>query len=249
MNRPTLALIHGWGLGRQAWEPVLPALSPYLDVRPVDLPGYGDAAPDPSSFADTAHRLTSDLPTGSVLCGWSLGALLALEAARQLPARLAGLVLVGATPCFKQHDDWLHAQPPALLDRFKQSVADAPAETLHHFVALLNQGDARARAHIRTQQQALAATDTPDTASLLQGLNWLDNVDLRPAVAAINMPALLIHGEHDPLMPLPAARWLAETMPHARLETVHAAAHAPFLSAPERFAELVIEHCHVCCTR
>ena len=125
----------------------------------------------------------------------------------------------------------------------------APAETLRHFIALLNQGDAQARSHIRAQQQALAATQTPDTASLLQGLGWLGTVDLRPVVAAINVPALLIHGEHDPLMPLPAAHWLTATMPHAQLETVRAAAHAPFLSAPERFAELVIEHCHACCAR
>ncbi len=249
MKRPSLALIHGWGLGRQAWVPVLPALSPHLEIHLVDLPGYGAAAPDAGGFADAARRIASRLPAGSVLCGWSLGALLALEGARQLPAHIAGLILVGATPCFMQRDDWPHARPPELLARFIASTEKAPAETLRHFIALLNQGDAQARSHIRAQQQALAATQTPDTASLLQGLGWLGTVDLRPVVAAINVPALLIHGEHDPLMPLPAAHWLTATMPHAQLETVRVAAHAPFLSAPERFAELVIEHCHACCAR
>ena len=54
----------------------------------------------------------------------------------------------------------------------------------------------------------------------------------------------LIHGESDPLMPLSAARWLADHLPQARLEVFHGAAHAPFLNSPERFAELLIEYCH-----
>ena len=42
------------------------------------------------------------------------------------------------------------------------------------------------------------------------------------------------------------ARWLLGKLPQARLEIVAGAAHAPFLGDPERFAELLIEHCHVC---
>ena len=51
MSRPSLALIHGWGLGRQAWAPVIPALSAHLDIHLVDLPGYASAPPDPACFA------------------------------------------------------------------------------------------------------------------------------------------------------------------------------------------------------
>lgn len=246
MNKPSLALIHGWGLGRQAWAPVVPALSAHLEVRLIDLPGYGAAAPAPGDFADAARRIANDLPAGSALCGWSLGALLALEAVQQQPAHFSGLILVGATPCFKQRDDWPHAQTPELLARFTQMASETPAETLRHFVALLNQGDAQARAHTRTQQRALAETSIPDAASLRQGLDWLNSVDLRATAATINIPALLIHGDRDPLMPLPAARWLAEALPNARLECFEGAAHAPFLSALEHFAKLVIEHCHAC---
>lgn len=54
----------------------------------------------------------------------------------------------------------------------------------------------------------------------------------------------MIHGENDPLMPLPAAQWLAEHLPDARLEIFKSAAHALLLSAPGRFAELLIDYCH-----
>lgn len=166
MSTPTLALIHGWGLGRQAWAPVIPALSAHLEVRLVDLPGYGAAPPDPGGFADAAYRIANRIPVGSVLCGWSLGALLALEIATQQARRqsthFGGMILVGATPCFTQRDDWPHAQTSELLERFIQSADAAPAETLRHFLALLNQGEAQARAHTRAQQRALAETPTPN---------------------------------------------------------------------------------------
>ena len=150
--KPHLALIHGWGLGRAAWQPVLPALSAHCEVHLVDLPGYGEAAADARNFEETAARIVDSLPAGTILCGWSLGALLALEAACRRPAHISGLVLVGATPSFVQHDDWPHAQPATLLDGFTAAVRKRPGDTLQRFVALLNQGDANARANTRAQQ-------------------------------------------------------------------------------------------------
>jgi len=50
---------------------------------------------------------------------------------------------------------------------------------------------------------------------------------------------LLIHGDRDLLSPLPAAQWLAQRLPGARLEVFHGAAHAPFLSHPNEFVETV----------
>ena len=40
-----LVLLHGIGLNRQSWNPVVPALARQFDVIAVDLPGFGDSAP------------------------------------------------------------------------------------------------------------------------------------------------------------------------------------------------------------
>ncbi|WP_319243836.1 alpha/beta fold hydrolase [uncultured Propionivibrio sp.] len=243
-EKPCLALLHGWGLGREAWAPVAEALTVHYDVRCIDLPGYGDTPADPADFSATAARLADALPPGSILCGWSLGAMLALQMAHNRPERFRALYLVGATACFTQQRDWPHGQSPTLLKMFMAAVKSAPADTLQRFIALLNQGDAQARANTRAQQRALPTDRFADTASLLQGLEWLWKSDLRGLVATISIPTLLIHGENDPLMPLPAAQWLADHLPDAQLEIFRGAAHAPFLSAPERFAELLIDTCH-----
>lgn len=243
-QRPAVALMHGWGVGQAAWQPLCQALEARCAVHLVDLPGYGGAPACADGFADTAQRLVAALPEGITLCGWSLGAMLALQAARQAPQRVGGLVLIGATPCFTQRADWPQAQPASLLDTFAAAVADDPGSALQRFVALSNQGDVQARAANRVLWQALAVQPLPGTDTLLQGLDWLRGVDLRAQVDGLATPTLLIHGDRDPLMPLAAAQWLQGTLHNARLEVIPGAAHAPFLHAPEEIATHIALHCH-----
>jgi len=241
---PDLALIHGWGISASAWGELLELLTPNFRVHLVALPGYASAAPDGADFIDTAAALADSLPAGCTLCGWSLGALLALQAAVLAPLRVGRLVLCGATPSFVQRDGWPHAQAPALLDGFCEALARDAAQTLQRFIALFNQGDRAARALTRSLVKALATEAPPDAATLVRGLDWLRCVDLRAPVKAIALPTLVIHGENDPLMPLAAASWLAETLPQARLEVFGGAAHAPFVNDRERFARLLLSFCH-----
>jgi pimeloyl-[acyl-carrier protein] methyl ester esterase len=237
---PDLALIHGWGLGSTAWEPILKTLAPRCRVHLIDLPGYGGQPASNADFTQTAQALIDSLPDGVTLCGWSLGGMLALQAALLSPRKIARLI----TPSFMQRDDWLTAQPPDLLDTFSNAVAQNAATTLQRFITLLNQGDAQARPISRALASRTLGGELPDTATLTRGLGWLRNIDLRAQVPSIAQPTLLIHGERDPLMPLAAAHWLREALPQARLETFANAAHAPFLADPERFATLAGDFCH-----
>jgi pimeloyl-[acyl-carrier protein] methyl ester esterase len=173
--------------------------------------------------------------------------MLALQAALLAPRHFCRLILVGATPCFTRRAGWDCAQPPSLLDAFASAVAAEPRLALQRFVALLNQGDSSARANIRRLAPLAAAP--PASPALAQGLTWLREVDLRPALqssapAALALPTLLIHGRHDALMPLAAAEWLHAKLPASRLEIFAAAAHAPFLNDGVRFAELLGDFCH-----
>lgn len=244
-DRPAgnLVFVHGWGIGKAVWHASCERLAAHYPVHCVDLPGYGNSAPD-ADFMASAHALAAALPDECVLCGWSLGGMLALQAALIAPQCIKRLILVGTSPSFTQRGDWPDAQPLELLSTFSSAVADDAATTLQRFIALLNQGDSQGRALGRMLNRQLKEGTLPDTATLLSGLNWLRDVDLRQQLGALNIPTLLIHGENDPLMPLAAARWLHERLPAAQLEVFPGAAHAPFLNDPERFAKLIGDHCH-----
>jgi pimeloyl-[acyl-carrier protein] methyl ester esterase len=78
--------------------------------------------------------------------------------------------------------------------------------------------------------------------ALRGGLDILEHEDLRPALAEVMQPVLVVHGAEDQLVPLAAARHLALALPRARLEVIDGTAHAPFVSDPYAVAELVSEH-------
>lgn len=241
---PDLALIHGWGLGSWVWQALLEPLSGRCRVHLVNLPGYGRAPADVGDFAATARAMINALPEGVTLCGWSLGAMLAMRAALLEPERVAGLILVGSTARFTRRADWPAAQAPALLDSFLASVRQRPERALQRFVALLGQGDAEARMITRTLLAGLRQAPVPDAEVLSRGLEWLRDIDLRLLVPAIATRSLLIHGENDSLNPVAAASWLSQALPNASLEILAETGHVPFLADPDRFVRLVNDFCH-----
>lgn len=243
--RPDLALIHGWGIGNAVWQPLIESLASAWRVHLVDLPGYAGATESDADFTSTAQAVIDRLPDGVTLCGWSLGAMLAMRVALLAPQRVAGLLLVGATASFCQREDWPAAQPPELLDSFSASIRGEPQQTLQRFAALLCQGDRQSRSLIRLLLACLRNAAPPSRETLRRGLDWLREVDLRPQLSTIATPTLLIHGDRDPLNPVAAAHSLATSLPAARLEVFDGAAHAPFLADPDRFVQLVNDFRHV----
>jgi pimeloyl-ACP methyl ester carboxylesterase len=88
-----LVLLHGLGLSRQAWTPVVPLLTERFDVIAIDLPGFGasaplavDAEPHPAAIAAAVAATLSSLRVESPhVAGNSLGGWVALELAAVMP--------------------------------------------------------------------------------------------------------------------------------------------------------------------
>jgi pimeloyl-[acyl-carrier protein] methyl ester esterase len=240
-----LLLWHGWGMQPAAWDSLAAQLEGRCQLRAQALPGYaGTHAPEPYSLENLVDALLEPVTAPVTLCGWSLGALLAMLAAERHPAKVERLILIGATPSFIQRADWPHGMTPAALAEFAFAVASDPQSALKRFIALFNQNDVNGRAIGRELTRTLSNADLPSAAVLDAGLALLRDTDLRAIAPTIRQPTLLIHGAHDPLMPLAAAEWLAATLPQARLDILPDAAHAPFLSDPARCAELIADFVH-----
>jgi pimeloyl-[acyl-carrier protein] methyl ester esterase len=93
----------------------------------------------------------------------------------------------------------------------------------------------------RSRVEALrAATPLPDPAGAQAGLDVLATGDLRPSLAALDLPTLVVHGERDAICPVGAARALAAAIPGAALRVLAGRGHAPFLSRPGLLADAVL---------
>lgn len=243
---PEIVLLHGWGLHGGIWDTLLPRLTPHVRVTRIDLPGHGRSShvPMPASLPAVAEQVLSAAPPRAAWLGWSLGGLVALQAALQAPARLRGLVLSNATPRFMTAADWPEAMPPAQLQEFASGLTQNYRETLLRFLSLQVQGDERVRASLRQLRESLFAHGEPDTASLGTSLALLSREDLRAKLQGIALPTLILAGGYDRLTPPAASEFMAQMIPGARLQAFPKSAHAPFISRPAEFAAALLDFVH-----
>jgi pimeloyl-[acyl-carrier protein] methyl ester esterase len=227
-----VALLHGWGMNLRIFDALAGALAMNHRVLAVDLPGHGRSAFDAahSGFDAQAAAIAALLPDRCVVVGWSLGGQYALELARRVPERVRGLVLLASTPRFVAGAGWEAGLKPALLEAFSLQLARDWHATLEEFLALQTRGSRESAAVLAELHHALRAHGEPQPEALSAGLAHLRGNDLRAAVPTIDIPALIVAGQHDRVTPPAAAEWLAATLPRADLTVLPRAGHAPFLS-------------------
>ncbi len=247
-NSRQLVLIHGWGMHGGVWQPLLERLSPHVCMHVVDLPGMGFSQPIEPVYLDAvAESLLQVLPDAADMCGWSLGGLVAMRLALLQPERVRRLVLVGSTPCFvNRHaqngrQPWQHGVDAAVFHEFAGQVGADYHATLLKFLTLQCMGSTDSKNTIKQLRASFTERPAPAAKTLQDALSMLLENDLREEIAALQKPALLIHGDRDNLAPVGAAHWMSQQLPIADLRVIAGASHAPFLSHPEQFSEALLQ--------
>jgi len=249
---PPLVLLHGFAMHGGLFAPVLPALAGRARVHVVDLPGHGWSAPvapfDMGSIVAAVDAAigaaTDDATPGATtggepltVLGWSLGGQIAMRWALARPGRIAKLVLVATTPSFVTRDGWSPAMAPATLARFGDELSVAYRLTLQRFLTLQVQGSDEGRATLAALRARLFERGEPAPGVLAATLGMLTANDLRSDLARIDVPALVIGGERDALVPVEATEHLAAALPRGTHVAIPGAAHAPFLSHRRAFVD------------
>ena len=241
---PDLVLLHGWGMNAAVWTELATRLAQHFRLHCVDLPGHGGSPACESYTLDAlADVLAAALPQRVAVCGWSFGGQVALNWALRQPDRLERLVLLATTPRFVRGANWDCGIAAAVLDEFAQGLVHDYRATLQRFLALQAQGDADRRAVLRALRKHILARGEPDVAALGAGLQLLRETDLRGQLQRIVQPALILHGARDTLVPPAAGVCLQRMLPHATLEVLAGAAHAPFIAQPRQVARRIAEFC------
>lgn len=236
-----LVLVHGWGMNGEIWDRLAERLAGHLQPIPVELPGHGYAPFDPTAtrLEDWTRACLAAAPPLALWLGWSLGALVALQAALLAPRRIAGLILVGGTPRFVQGPDWPCALAPAILGQFRADLAQDSAATLQRFLALQTRGSEAGVETLRLLRRRLSTRPAARAEALDTGLSLLAGTDLRDRLGALDCPSLWLLGERDRLVPRALAERLAGLLTEGEVRVLQGAGHAPFLSHPALIAAAI----------
>lgn len=212
-------LIMGAVYSSAMWYPALPALREHHRLISFDNRGTGRSTWDgPASIEDLAADALAVLDASGVehahVYGISLGGVLALELAMAAPSRVRSLVL-GCT-CVLTLDK--PRAPVAVNDALRQATRqDLADNTLYGSVC---PPEARARNH----QAVLDDVALPEALVAQQDALRAYHASAE-GVAGLTMPALVLHGTEDPIVPIGWGRELAALLPDSRLVVYEGCGH------------------------
>ena len=234
-----LVLIHGWGMNGAVWQPVVEKLSSQYRVHTVDLSGYGHSAELGSAdFDKMVGQVLAQAPEKAAWLGWSLGGLIATQAALIAPDRVSQLITVASSPRFAAEKGWRGIKP-AVLSQFTEQLKEDFTLTVERFMALQAMGSPNAKQDIKQVKQAVFSRPSPNQAALATGLSILADIDLREVLSQLSMPVCRMYGRLDGLVPIKVALDMDALIPHSTKVVFEQASHAPFISHSDEFiAEL-----------
>ncbi|MFG1941213.1 alpha/beta fold hydrolase [Micromonospora tulbaghiae] len=244
---PPVVLLHGIGRTLDDFTALHTALARDHLVLAVDLPGHGGSAPLdgphtlPALAAAVARFLDAAGVTGPAhLVGNSLGGAVAMRLAADAPRRVASLALLNSAGFGREVTVALRllaVRPLArLLLRPHPRIARRTERAIFYDPAYVT--DER----IAT---ALAAAGQPHAARVMlelvrdlgtwRGVRPQWRADLLDAVAALDLPTLLVWGERDLVLPAAHLAYARTRLPNARSHLFRDTGHMPQI---ERTAEV-----------
>jgi pimeloyl-ACP methyl ester carboxylesterase len=223
-----LLFLHGGG-GAGTWLPFMARLAETFDVIVPEHPGFGESETPP--WLDTVSDLANfyldflkqlDLD-GVHLVGQSLGGWIAAELAVRNTSRLASLTLASAAGIhvkdIPQVDTFLSSDEQRIRDLFHdQKLADAVL----------------ARA-LRPEVEDVALRNRMTTAKLVWQPRSHDP-HLQKWLHRIDVPTLLIWGEHDRLFPKDYAFAYQRLIPGSKVVIIPDCGHLPEVEKADVFA-------------
>ncbi|CAM3930835.1 pimeloyl-ACP methyl ester esterase BioH [Rheinheimera salexigens] len=235
-QKPTLVLLHGWGVNQAVWQATTTAIAKEVKVITLDLPGFGAERqfPQPYQLAQIVDQLAAKIPEKSYVYGWSLGGLIAIALADRHPEKVKQLGLIAATPCFLAQENW-PGMAETVLQQFAVALSKNLPQTIERFLAIQALGSHSARTDIKALKQAILAFAQPEPAAVSGALDLLSSIDLRQAFKQLKMPLVGCFGRLDSLVPVAVTEQLRQLQPQMALTTLAHASHAPFISHPEQF--------------
>ncbi len=215
---PGIVFLHGAGARREVWQ--LQVLA-FPQALAPDLPGR-DGSSSPQSVAEHVAGLRAVLEGARVLAGHSLGGAIALQYALAAPPHLVGLILMGTGARLEMASAWLRrlaAGDDALAELAEQSFAPGAAERLRR----------KSLAMLRSLDPAVVHADFAAAAGF----------DVRDRLGGILVPALVISGTEDRLVPPRYAEFLHAHLPHGTLVWIEGAGHLAMLEQPQAVNEAI----------
>lgn len=236
---PVVVLGSSLGTTHAMWDPQLPALAERFRVVAFDHRGHGESEvpAGPYEIADLGRDVIALLDRLGVdhfgYAGLSLGGMVGMWVASEIPDRVDRLALLCTSPALDAEAAWreraaavradgMSAVTEVLLGRwFTAAYATAEPETIERF------------------RQMLRATPVEGYAGCCDAIAPMD---LRPRLGSITAPTLSVGAALDPSIPPIHAATIADGISDAQLVIVEDSAHLANVQQADVVTALLLDH-------
>lgn len=232
-----LLLIMGHCYSSRMWYPLIDKLSAHHRVIRFDNRGTGSSD---TTWRVTVQQLAQDALAvmdaagieSAHVHGVSMGGVIALELAMQQPQRVRTLIL-GCTGILSAEKRRMPAAMRALYY--------LPRPLLRWLLSSRGGYGSRATVEAAARDRAVLLSDTSTKRGLAaQAAALAGYCTSAPAVAALRIPALVLHGDEDRTVALEAGIELARALPDSRLHIVEGAAHNYLVAGVDEVVPLML---------
>lgn len=230
-----LVLVHGFTQNARCWGPFADELARHRRLALVDAPGHGGSGHDDADL-DTAGALLGEAGGSADYLGYSMGGRMALHLALDRPELVRSLVLVGATGGIDDPAERAERRraDEQLAARFEAGPLD---EVVDRWLA------GPLFAHLPPEAACRHQRLANRPAGLAASLRRCGTGCQRPLWAElhrIEVPVLVLAGEHDHKFRIAGARLVDAIGANAALAVQPAAGHAVHLEQPAATAATVL---------
>ncbi len=235
-GRPTLVFVNSLGTDFRIWRDVVVRLAGEARIITYDKRGHGLSgignAPYAMSdhIADLAGLLDHLQIQNAVICGVSVGGMIALGLADSRPDLVSKLVLCDTAHKIGTPDFWneriarieaegIGGMAASILERWFTPSFRAP-----------DNADFAGYRHMLERQPLAGYTGTCAA---------LRDADLTAAALKLAVPALCLVGDQDGSTPPDLVKSMADLIPGSKFEIINDAGHLPSIEQPEILAGLV----------
>jgi pimeloyl-ACP methyl ester carboxylesterase len=239
-NAPHVVFVHGLGGSLATWSLNLPSFAGQFRICALDLVGAGSSAKPATDYSVPALAeflarfldvLGPDWQRVSIV-GHSLGGAVALAFAGSYPLRIERLILVDSAGLGPEID-----RTVLDLTRSEPTRENLRTELTHFFAQpdLVQQALVEQLYQQRAQPGAHEALVATSIAAFGDGQQ---RIDLRDTLVGLNIPALVVWGDADAVIPVAHAQE-AKRAPQSRLEVFAGSGHCPHIEHADAFNQLL----------
>jgi pimeloyl-ACP methyl ester carboxylesterase len=234
-GRPVLFL-HGWLGSWRYWFPTMEVVAEQFRTYSFDFFGFGDSQRKNTqesiqNYSAQVIRFLDALGIDQVhLVGHSMGGMVALKTAINYPDRIARVATVGA-PIDGDSLSWLLK----LTDRPFFAAAFAAMPWMRRSLFRFFLGETADPAVHEVIDDSVKSS----ALSLRRAVSSMWRTDLRPELARLYIPTLIVHGGRDDIVH-PNQADLFDNVPAAEVVLMPRSRHFPFLDEAELFNEVLL---------